>query len=264
MKNIKVNLKEEKLVHLNRIVLPVLWLLVVVTIGFSFSCGSDDEEIVIFAAASLTDVLDEVKKRYESEHAASVEYNFGGSQALAVELSKGSPGDVFISAGNPPMQFLTQESDIEISGISVIAYNSLIVVTKAQDIELPSHFSLLDLDLIAIADPNLAPAGFYSQQFLMNTGMWTDLQDKLIFAADVRAALNYVKSGNVDAAIVYMTDGMTEPHLQIRDIVPLDSYSNISYPAVVVGNENSSLSNGFVDFLLSSEVEQLFYSYGFR
>ena len=125
MKNIKVNSKEENLVHLNRIVVPVLWIIAIVATGFLFSCGSDDQEVVVFAAASLTDVLNDVKKRYELEQAATVEYNFGGSQALAVELSKGSPGDVFISAGNPPMQFLTQESDIEISGISVIAYNSI-------------------------------------------------------------------------------------------------------------------------------------------
>ena len=91
-----------------------------------------------------------------------------------------------------------------------------------------------------------------------------DLQDKLVFAADVRAALNYVKSGNVDAAIVYMTDGMTEPQLQIRKIVPSTSYSNISYPIAVIRNKKTNLSDIFVDFLLSSEIEQLFLSYGFK
>ena len=146
----------------------------------------------------------------------------------------------------------------------MIAYNSLVVVTKSHDIKLPSYPSLSDLNLVAIADPNLAPAGFYSQQFLMNTELWMDLQDKLVFAADVRAALNYVKSGNVDAAIVYMTDGMTEPDLHIKEIVPTDSYSKISYPIVVLRNKNTDLSNDFVEFLLSSEVEQLLHSYGFR
>jgi len=254
----------QKILHLKRITIPILWLLVIVTIGFSLSCQSNDEEIVVFAAASLTDVLNDVKKRYELEHTATIQYNFGGSQALAIELSKGSPGDVFISAGNPPMKFLTEKSDIEISGTSVIAYNSLVVVTKSHDIKLPSYPSLSDLNLVAIADPNLAPAGFYSQQFLMNTELWMDLQDKLVFAADVRAALNYVKSGNVDAAIVYMTDGMTEPDLHIKEIVPTDSYSKISYPIVVLRNKNTDLSNDFVEFLLSPEVEQLLHSYGFR
>ena len=183
---------------------------------------------------------------------------------MAIELSKGSPGDVFISAGNPPMKFLTEEADIEISSTSVVAHNSLIVVTKSEEIELDGYSNLMDLDLIAIADPSLAPAGFYSQQFLINTELWMDLQDKLVFAADVRAALNYVKSGNVDAAIVYMTDGMTEPQLQIRKIVPSTSYSNISYPIAVIRNKKTSLSDIFVDFLLSSEIEQLFLSYGFK
>jgi len=238
--------------------------LFIITIGLSSSCGSSDEQVVVFAAASLTDVLNDVKKRYELEHESTVQFNFGGSQALAIELSKGSPGDVFISAGNPPMKFLSEEADIEISSISVVAHNSLIVVTKSEDIELDGYSNLLDLDLIAIADPSLAPAGFYSHQFLINTELWMDLQDKLVFAADVRAALNYVKSGNVDAAIVYMTDGMTEPQLQIRKIVPSTSYSNISYPIAVIRNKKTSLSDIFVDFLLSSEIEQLFLSYGFK
>ena len=252
------------MIPLKSITAPVFWVLFIITIGLSSSCGSSDEQVVVFAAASLTDVLNDVKKRYELEHESTVQFNFGGSQALAIELSKGSPGDVFNSAGNPPMKFLTEEADIEISSTSVVAHNSLIVVTKSEEIELDGYSNLLDLDLIAIADPSLAPAGFYSQQFLINTELWMDLQDKLVFAADVRAALNYVKSGNVDAAIVYMTDGMTEPQLQIRKIVPSTSYSNISYPIAVIRNKKTSLSDIFVDFLLSSEIEQLFLSYGFK
>ena len=134
---------------------------------------------------------------------------------------------------------MTEQSDVEISSTSIIAQNSLIVVTKSEDVELISYSSLLDLDLIAIADPNLAPAGFYAKQSLTHTGLWTGIQEKLVFAADVRAALNYVKSGNVDAAIVYMTDGLSEPQLKIREIIPLTSYNNISYPIAVIQNKKS-------------------------
>ena len=155
------------MIPLKSITAPVFWVLFIITIGLSSSCGSSDEQVVVFAAASLTDVLNDVKKRYELEHESTVQFNFGGSQALAIELSKGSPGDVFISAGNPPMKFLTEEADIEISSTSVVAHNSLIVVTKSEEIELDGYSNLLDLDLIAIADPSLAPAGFYSQQFLI-------------------------------------------------------------------------------------------------
>ena len=257
-------MKDKKLISVDRITLLGFCLLMVGAIGVSFSCTQSEDEVVVFAAASLTEVLNEVKKRYELEYPATVQYNFGGSQGLAIELSKGSPGDVFISAGTPPMKFLTEQSDVEISSTSIIAQNSLIVVTKSEDVELISYSSLLDLDLIAIADPNLAPAGFYAKQSLTHTGLWRGIQEKLVFAADVRAALNYVKSGNVDAAIVYMTDGLSEPQLMIREIIPSTSYTNISYPIAVIQNKKSRLSKEFVDYLLTSETAQLFQSYGFR
>jgi molybdate transport system substrate-binding protein len=123
------------------------------------------------------------------------------------------------------------------------------------------------LDLIALADPNLAPAGVYSREFLVSTGLWSSLESRFVFAADVRAALNYVRSGNVDAAIVYMTDGLTEPDLLIWDIVPADSYSPISYPAAVIvdgdGDRHRDASM-FAEFLVSPEIVDIFHSYGFR
>ena len=244
----------------------ILWIGVCITFAFTLSCQSNQEELVVFAAASLTDVLNEVKVMYELKHNENIRYNFGGSQTLAVELSKGSPGHVFISAGKPPMDFLSSKASGKVEGITNITSNSLVLVTKDQRADLTHHSSLADLEILAIADPNLAPAGVYSKQFLVNTGLWSLLDGKIIFAADVRAALNYVKSGNVDAAIVYMTDGLTEPELQIKDIIPADSYPNISYPAaVVVNNENKTIgARRFVEFLGSSEISQLFHSYGFR
>ncbi len=231
-----------------------------------FSCkSSNEDELVVFAAASLTDVLTEVKEKYEFQNTTRVRYNFGGSQRLAVELSKGSPGHIFISAGKPPMEFLYNEMGPKISGVTSIGTNSLVIVTKTQTVALVDHSSLADLDLIALADPNLAPAGVYSREFLVNTGLWSSLEDRFILAADVRAALNYVKSGNVDAAIVYMTDGLTEPGLLIWDIIPRDSYSPISYPAAVIGDGNRHRgANVFVEFLVSPEIADIFHSYGFR
>ena len=241
------------------------WFIAAVALVLFLGCHSNEDELVVFAAASLTDVLTEVKEEYEFQNKTIVQYNFGGSQSLAVELSKGSPGHIFISAGEPPMEFLYSEMGSRISGVTSIATNSLVIVTNPQTAGLLDYSSLAELDLISLADPNLAPAGVYSREFLVNTGLWSFMKDKFIFAADVRAALNYVKSGNVDAAIVYMTDGLTEPSLLIWDIVPPDSYAPISYPVAVIEAENRN-QNGrlFAEFLVSPEVGDIFHSYGFR
>lgn len=243
----------------------VFWISVGFILTFFLSCQPNQEDLVVFAAASLTDVLNEAKNEYELKHSEKIRYHFGGSQALAVELSKGSPGDVFISAGTPPMEYLSSKAVAKVEGITNITSNSLVLVTKDQNLELTDHSSLIGLNMLAIADPALAPAGVYAEYFLVNTGLWPLLEEKLILAGDVRAALNYVKSGNVDAAIVYLTDGLAEPDLQIKDIIPPESYPTISYPAAVVSDGVNILkARKFVDFLRSSEVNQLFYSYGFR
>lgn len=243
----------------------IFWINVGFILTFFLSCQPNQKDLVVFAAASLTDVLNEAKTEYELKYSEKIRYHFGGSQALAVELSKGSPGDVFISAGQPPMDYLSGKASAKVEGITNITSNSLVLVTKDQNLELIDHSSLIGLDTLAIADPNLAPAGVYAEDFLVNTGLWPLLEDKLILSGDVRAALNYVKSGNVDAAIVYLTDGLAEPDLQIKDIIPPDSYPTISYPAAVVSDGINILkARKFVDFLRSSEVNQIFYSYGFR
>ena len=118
---------------------------------------------------------------------------------------------------------------------------------------------------IAVADPELAPAGLYARQSLSSLGLWEPTGGSLVFAPDVRSALAYVQSGNVDAAIVYRTDAAAVGDVRSLDIVPTDSHEPIVYPAAVVGRSSiPALAERFVEFLLGPEAQAIFRRNGFQ
>ena len=144
--------------------------------------------------------------------------------------------------------------------------NRLVVVTRSEGVAMETMEQLLTdaLRRVAIADPDLAPAGRYAKESLMSLGLWEQLEGKLLVGADVRATLTYVETGNADAALVYETDAAIASGVRVYDVVPPDSYSPVVYPAVVIASsENKKLAKEFVDFLLGDQARAIFLRYGF-
>ena len=225
---------------------------------------SGRSEILVLAAASLADVMEEVEREFERSGDGEVSFSYGGSQSLARQIIGGAPADVFVSAGGSPMDELRAEGLI-VGEAAELFGNTLVVATRSPDV---SPESLADLVgqggvRMAMADPELAPAGRYARQALESLGLWEPLVGSLVFAPDVRAALAYVQSGNVDAAIVYSTDA-TAGDVRTLDIVPADSHERIVYPAAVVGRSaNQALAARFVDFLRGPQAQAMFRRHGF-
>jgi molybdate transport system substrate-binding protein len=228
------------------------------------SAGPDDrDELLVFAAASLGDALTEVEVEFEAEIRIAI--NYGGSQMLAWQISKGAPADVFISAGEFPVRALAEEGLIEAKPVSLLA-NKLVVVTRANDLQIETMEQLATsaMERIAIADPELAPAGAYAKESLISLGLWERLEGKLVIGTDVRATLVYVQTGNADAALVYETDAASASDLRALDIVPADSYSPVVYPVVIVArSENKDQAAEFVELLLSDRARKIFLRHGF-
>ena len=238
-------------------------------VGLSVGCGTrvgGDPELLVFAAASLNDALTEIGRSFEEDADAGVVFSFGGSQVLARQIANGAPADVFISAGELPVQFLAERELIEPHVVNLLT-NKLVVVANPDRAQ-PESIEQLTTDVVerlAVASPEMAPAGWYARESLTRLGIWDDLQRKLIIGADVRATLVYVETGNADAAVVYQTDAMTSRNLSILDIVPTDSYPQIVYPAIVVsGSEEKALAGEFLGFLRSETAAAIFLRHGFR
>ena len=230
------------------------------------ACAQPDDEVLVFAAASLADAMDEIGERYEGETGARVVFSFGGSQALAQQIASGAPADVFVAAGRPPVDFLSSRGEVVLIEDAVV-HNDLVVAVKDDSGALRS---MADLGgpaarRVAIADPGLAPAGVYAREALERLGLWESLRPALVFGADVRAALAYLESGNVDAAVVYATDAREAPGVRALEIVPRDSYTPIAYPAAVLeGSDNRGAALEFVRFLKSDAARRIFERHGFR
>ncbi len=233
------------------------------------SCGGEQkEEILVFTAASLTDVMVPISDRFAEQEGIKVNLSFGGSAALAQQVIRGARGDVFLFSGPGPVERLEEHGDLAPDTLVNILTNDLVLVvraSKAQDLGIFSMDDLADSDfLIAIADPDLAPAGNYAKEALQSMGLWDDLQEDLIRGFDVRVAVGYVETGNVDVGIVYRTDATTSNNLTIVGSVPMEAHSPIAYPAgIVEGTDHSQAARRFLMYLQGETAKGVFREYGF-
>ena len=226
---------------------------------------SERSDILVLAAASLADVMEEVEVEFERDGDVDVSFSYGGSQTLARQIVGGAPADVFISAGGSPMDELRVEG-LTVGEPAELFGNKLVVAIRSPDFTPESLTDLVGQEgvRIAMAGPELAPAGCYAKQALESLELWEPSGGSLVFAPDVRAALAYVETGNVDAAIVYRTDAEAAGDVRTLDIVPADSHERIVYPAAVVGrSSNQALAARFVGFLRGPEAQAIFRRHGF-
>ncbi len=238
------------------------------------ACGSARGGILVSAAASLTGVMEELGQRFEELEGIQVRFNFGGSASLAQQIIKGAPVDVFLSAGPIPMDRL-ETAGLLAEGTRVdLLTNRLVLAARSKDFAAQSAAAegpgLLDRLLrpdgdyrIAIADPDLAPAGTYAEEALRNLGYWKALEGRLVYGPDVRAALAYVQTGNLDFGIVYGTDAMAAGLVSAADIPP-ESHSPILYPsALIKDSDRPGSAAKFLEFLQSPEGVSIFERWGF-
>ena len=232
------------------------------------SCGNDHrEEILVFAAASLTDVMDQLGREFTEREGVKTNFNFGGSTELAQQIIRGAPADALVFAGLQPVEVLEERGLLATHTRVDLLRNELVLVGRdaAHETGIDSVEDLARADgKVAIAVPELAPAGWYAREALQNMGLWQQLEPRLVFALNVRFALSYVESGNADAGIVYRTDTMMSKDLQILASIPEESYSPIVYPAAAVGrSRHLEAAQKFLLFLQGDEATEAFQRHGF-
>jgi molybdate transport system substrate-binding protein len=223
-------------------------------------------EILVSAAASLTDVLEEIAAAYETISGDSVVFNFGSSGALARQIEKGAPVDLFISADEARMDALEAKGLVDPGTRVSVLSNALVIVVPARDRRLltPDRLAERPWARIAIGDPEVVPAGTYARDYLRAMGVWDRVRGKVVFTEDVRAALAAAGSGNVDAAIVYRTDALTSNRVRIAWEVPAGVGPAISYPFAVTANaREAGAARRFLTYLQSKPARDAFRRAGF-
>ncbi len=238
-------------------------LLVAAAIG----CSSGSEELVVSAAASMREALEAVGESFEAETGVRVVYNFGGSRALARQIELGAPVDAAVFAGESPMDRLAERDLIAPQSRLEAAINRLVVIARAG--ASVSIDSLEDLTAdsdgkIAIADPQLAPAGEYARAALQSAGIWKQTQGRLVPAIDVRAAAAAVAAGNARFAIVYASDVRVFSNIRTVFEVPEALHPPITYPAAAMRDAgNLEAAKAFVRYLGGVEAGGILLEHGF-
>jgi molybdate transport system substrate-binding protein len=221
----------------------------------------------VFAAASLTDALNQLAKTYEKQSRDKLVFNFGASSLLALQIGEGAPADVFFSADEAKMDEL-QKQDLLLPGTRKSRLSNTLVIVVASDSPLkitsPEDLASPLVKRLALADPEAVPAGVYSKEFLQRRKLWAAVEAKVVPTENVRAALAAVESGNVDTAMVYKTDAALSRKARVACEISASEGPAISYPvAVLKGARNIATAKKFVEYLSSSDAAQVFQRYGF-
>lgn len=230
--------------------------------------GTDTEkvELNISAAASLTDVCNELKELYIKENPnVSITYNFASSGTLQKQIEEGAPADVFISANEEKMDIMEEKDLILTETRQDLLTNTLVlVVGKDSNIKDFTDLTKPEVEKVSIGEPASVPAGDYGKEVLTSLDIWEQIEPKLLLAKSVRQVMAYVDSGDVDAGLVYKTDAMIAENAEIVAEAPENTHKPIVYPmAVVKESKNTEEAQKFADFLTSKEASKIFTKYGF-
>lgn len=249
-----------------RVILPFTVLPLVLLLISCAGRHDADGELLIFAAASLTDAMAEAADEFEASSGTRVQISFGPSRALAQQIARGANPDLYFAAGQPPMDFLLEEGHVAADRVVRLLSNKIVLITGQDAPSIGDINALADAGLkrIVMPDPEIAPAGNYTKTALQNLGLWERMQPQIVFANDVRATLSYVQTGNADAGFLYRTDAATADDVAALDIVPVDSYPDVVYPAAVVqGGKNNEGARAMLEFLKSEAGKEIFRRHGF-
>ena len=250
-------------------VLLVFVLLALSSTVWNSPASAQGQKLIIFAAASLKDALDEVNVAYQHENSQETATSYAASSTLAKQIEAAAPADVFISADLDWMDYLAKRNLIKPETRANLLGNRLVLIAPVNsplNLAIGPNFSLaqaLGNGRLAIADPNGVPAGRYGKAALQSLGVWSTIADRLAPAENVRAALALVARGETPLGIVYQTDAASDKDVKIVGIFPQDTHPPIIYPSAVVVSSTNPAALGYLAYLKSRAARPTFEKHGF-
>ncbi|SMC91960.1 molybdate ABC transporter substrate-binding protein [Rhizobium sp. RU36D] len=227
------------------------------------------ENLTVFAAASLKDVLGSIAGEWKAAGHGEVTLSFAGSSALAKQIEQGAPADIFLSADLQWMDYI-EKAGLLADGTRVNLLGNSIVLIAPKDstteLKIADGFALVDVlgnEKLAMANTDAVPAGVYGKAALTSLGVWDKVKDKVAQAENVRAALLLVSRAEAPLGIVYETDAKADPSVKILDRFPESSHPPIVYPGAVLKESKSAEAKEFLAFLSGPKAVEIFKAAGF-
>ena len=241
--------------------------LLIAGLGFSFAASA---KVTVFAAASMTDALQQVAKDYAKQNPKNeVVFSFASSSTLAKQVEEGAPADIFVSASNKWMKYLS-EKDLTVKETEkVLVGNDLVLIAPAKsavnsvDIAKVEWINALKDSYLSVGDPAHVPAGQYAEEALTKLNLWDKVQERLARAKDVRGALALVERAEAPYGIVYSTDAKVSQQVKTVAVFPADSHKPVVYPVSILKDHDNTDSRDFLKYLESDAAKKVLVGYGF-
>lgn len=237
------------------------------TAGRGHAVDVPPREVVVYAAASLRDVLESLREPAERELGLRPVHAFGATSDLARQIVAAAKADVFFSADEASMDRVDAAGLVDRTSRRSLLGNGLVVVAPADSaLQLSRPRPLVEAPIrtLSLADPEVVPAGKYARAWLEATGQWDAVRDRVVPALDVRAALAAVAAGATDAGVVYRTDARLEPAVRVVLEIPEADGPAISYPvAAIAGRPGLEDARRFVAWLAAPARAAVFAGFGF-
>jgi molybdate transport system substrate-binding protein len=224
--------------------------------------------LLVFAASSLTDALDQIGPAYTKATGHQVKLSYAASSVLAKQVEAGAKADVFFSADTDWMEYLQARGFIDKATRKDLLGNKLVLVAPANStvsLKIAQNFDLaaaLGKGRLATGDPDSVPAGKYARTALTSLGVWDDVADRLIRAENVRSALSFIARGEAPLGIVYETDALVDKKVRVVDTFPANSHLPIIYPVAATAGAQPS-AKAFVTWLQGDAAQAVFKKFGF-
>ncbi|GAB4512213.1 MAG: molybdate ABC transporter substrate-binding protein [Roseibium sp.] len=223
--------------------------------------------LTVFAAASLREALEQIGDAFEAQAGTAPVFSFAGTGTLARQVEAGAPADVFVSADAAWMDYVREAGAVRADTVLEFASNALVLIGPAGSAALAPEADALAARLaghrLAMADPDTVPAGRYGRAALESTGLWQAVSDALAPMENVRVALGAVARGDTPLGVVYRTDAMVEPGVEILYTFAPDSHPRIRYLAALTASASHPEAAAFLAFLAGAEAREILRSLGF-
>jgi len=227
---------------------------------------AQDKTITVFAAASLTNALNDVDTDFTKQSGIKIVVSYGASSALAKQIEQGAQMDVFASADLQWMDYCARKKATRVNLLG----NKLVLIAakdaKIDHVTIGPGFDLAKLagdGRVATGDVREVPVGLYAKAALERLGAWAAVEPKMVMAEDVRAALRLVARGQAPLGIVYETDAKIEPAVKVIGVFPDNTDDPIIYPVALRGNAKPDAVQYF-SFLRTQIAKSVFEKYGFK
>ncbi len=228
----------------------------------AFAMSAKAENVTIFAAASLRTALDEVT---EGSGAA---VSYAASSTLARQIELGAPADIVILASPAWMDHLDNAGRLERDSRRDLLGNDLVLIASSDmmfimQADRPVE-DIIGQDRVATALVDAVPAGIYAKQALNSLGIWERLYGQIVQTDNVRAALRLVALGEVPFGIVYASDVMAEPRVQVVHRFAAARHDPIVYPIALVSGSDRPAARALVEHIQSDRAAAIFEKHGFQ